>query len=169
MGITYFCICCWVCKSEHNSVSVATGDGLDDWMIGFRFLAGAENFSLRHRVQTSTGAHPASYSIGTGVSPPGVKRPGREADHLPPSRAEVKECVNLYLHSPGISSWRGAYLSTKTTLSLPLASMRRIWSVTAVSYNLVSRDLTSVGNIFPLQFSYIMFAEAYISHFVTIL
>jgi hypothetical protein len=29
-----------------------------------------------------------------------VKRPGREADHTPPSSAEVKECVELYLHSP---------------------------------------------------------------------
>jgi hypothetical protein len=26
----------------------------------------------------------------------GVKRPGREADHSPPSSAEVKECVELY-------------------------------------------------------------------------
>jgi hypothetical protein len=30
----------------------------------------------------------------------GVKRPEREADHSPPSSAEVKECVELYLHSP---------------------------------------------------------------------
>jgi hypothetical protein len=30
----------------------------------------------------------------------GVKRPGRQADHLPPSSAEVKEWVELYLHSP---------------------------------------------------------------------
>jgi hypothetical protein len=30
----------------------------------------------------------------------GVKRPGREADHSPPPSAEVKECVELYLHSP---------------------------------------------------------------------
>jgi hypothetical protein len=30
----------------------------------------------------------------------GVKRPGREADHSPPTSAEVKECVELYLHSP---------------------------------------------------------------------
>jgi hypothetical protein len=30
----------------------------------------------------------------------GVKRPGREADHSPPFSAEVKEWVELYLHSP---------------------------------------------------------------------
>jgi hypothetical protein len=34
--------------------------------------------------------HPASYPMGTRDSFPGVKRPGREADHSPPSSAEVK-------------------------------------------------------------------------------
>jgi hypothetical protein len=40
----------------------------------------------------------------------GLKRPGREADHSPPSSAEVKEWVELYLHSPDTPSWRGAQL-----------------------------------------------------------
>jgi hypothetical protein len=31
---------------------------------------------------------------------PGIKRPEREADHLPPPSAEVKEFVALYFHSP---------------------------------------------------------------------
>jgi hypothetical protein len=35
---------------------------------------------------------------------------GREADHPPPSSAEVKEGVELYLHSPNTPSWRGAQL-----------------------------------------------------------
>jgi hypothetical protein len=35
---------------------------------------------------------------------------GREADHSPPSSAEVKEWVELYLHSPNMPSWRGAQL-----------------------------------------------------------
>jgi hypothetical protein len=38
----------------------------------------------------------------------GVKRPCRESDHSPPYSAEVKECVELYLHSPSTPSWRGA-------------------------------------------------------------
>jgi hypothetical protein len=38
----------------------------------------------------------------------GVKRPGREADHSLPSSAEVKERVELYLHSPNTPSWRVA-------------------------------------------------------------
>jgi len=32
-----------------------------------------------------------------GALSPGVKR---KADHSPPSSTEVKECVELYLHSP---------------------------------------------------------------------
>jgi hypothetical protein len=38
----------------------------------------------------------------------GVKQLGHEADHSPPSSAEVKECMALYLHSPNTPSWRGA-------------------------------------------------------------
>jgi len=46
------------------------------WMIGFRFPAGAGNFSLRHHVQTGSGASPASYPMGTGASFPGDKAAG---------------------------------------------------------------------------------------------
>jgi hypothetical protein len=35
---------------------------------------------------------------------------GHEVDHSPPSGAEVKEWVELYLHSPNTPSWRGAQL-----------------------------------------------------------
>jgi hypothetical protein len=34
------------------------------------------------RVQNDSGAHPGSYPVGTRGSSSGVKRPGREADHL---------------------------------------------------------------------------------------
>jgi hypothetical protein len=44
-----------------------------------------------HVVQTGFGAHPASYPVGTGALSPGVKQPGREADHSPPAIAEVKK------------------------------------------------------------------------------
>jgi hypothetical protein len=37
--------------------------------------------------------------MGTRGSFPGVKRPGREADHSSLSRAEVTACVELYLHA----------------------------------------------------------------------
>jgi hypothetical protein len=38
----------------------------------------------------------------------GIKRQEREADHSPPSSAEVKEWVELNLHSPNTPSRRGA-------------------------------------------------------------
>jgi hypothetical protein len=47
---------------------------------------------------------------------PCSKRPVREADRSLPSSAAVKECVELYLHSPNTSSWRLAWLSTGTIL-----------------------------------------------------
>jgi hypothetical protein len=50
-------------------------------------------------VQTGPGAHPDSYKMGTG-SFPGVNWLGRGVDHPPPSRAEVKERVELYIYSP---------------------------------------------------------------------
>ena len=54
--------------------------------------------------QTGHGAHPASYTIGTGFFPR-VLRPGHGVDHPPPSSAEVKEIVELYLYSPSGPSW----------------------------------------------------------------
>jgi len=50
------------------------------------------------------GVHPASYTMGTG-SFSGVKGPRRGVDHPPPSSAEVKERVELYLCSPFGPSW----------------------------------------------------------------
>jgi hypothetical protein len=66
--------------------------GLDDRDSRVRFPAGAGNLSLHHRVQNGSGAHPpASNPMGTRVLSLGVKRPGHEADHSPPSSAEVKQ------------------------------------------------------------------------------
>jgi hypothetical protein len=38
-----------------------------------------------------------------------LKRPGSETDHSPPSSAEVKECLELYFHSPTTLSWHDAH------------------------------------------------------------
>jgi hypothetical protein len=51
--------------------------------------------------------HPASYPMGTGGGGPfigGKARPGRDADHLFPSSAEVKN--ELYFLSPSASTWQ---------------------------------------------------------------
>jgi hypothetical protein len=68
-----------------------------------------EDFSSTLCVQTGCGAHPASHTMGTGGSiPEGKARPGRDADHSPPSSAEVKEEEQLYLLSPKPPPWRVA-------------------------------------------------------------
>jgi hypothetical protein len=59
--------------------------GLDDRAIGVRSPAGAKDFSSIPCVQTGSGAHPASCTMGTGGPLSGGKaRPGRDADHLVP-------------------------------------------------------------------------------------
>ena len=55
-------------------------------------------------VQTGPGAHPDSYTMGTGCFR-GVKRPGRGVEHPPPSSADVKERVELCLYSASGPSW----------------------------------------------------------------
>jgi hypothetical protein len=66
--ISIFCI---LRHSRDSSVRIALGYGLDHWGSTVRFSAGAGNFSLNHRVQTYSGAHPASYRMGTRSSFPG--------------------------------------------------------------------------------------------------
>jgi hypothetical protein len=68
-----------------SSVGIATGYGLDGPGIESRW--GAIFFA---HVQNGPEDHPASCIMGTG-SFPGVKLPGRGADHPAPSSAEVKK------------------------------------------------------------------------------
>jgi hypothetical protein len=60
-------------KSHDSSVGIALGYGLDDRGFKVRFPAGAGNFSLYHRVQNCSGAHPASYPMSNRGSFPGGK------------------------------------------------------------------------------------------------
>jgi hypothetical protein len=82
------------------------------WGLKIRATAETRIFccTLHHRVQNGSGAHPASYPMVTGALSLRIKRPGREADHSPLSNAEVKEWVEICLHSPSTPSWRGAQL-----------------------------------------------------------
>jgi hypothetical protein len=57
-----------------------------------------------HTSRPAPGAHPATCTMGT-ESFPGVKRPGRWADHPPASSAEVEGRVELYICSPSGPSW----------------------------------------------------------------
>jgi hypothetical protein len=73
----------------------------EGWTIGVRSPTGTEHSSSSSCVQTGSGAHPASYPMGTGGSFRGGKvRPGRDADHSLPSSAEVKDEEGLCLPPP---------------------------------------------------------------------
>jgi hypothetical protein len=61
----------------YKATGRAVGYGLNDRSSMVRFLAGAGNFYLHHRVQTGSGT---SYPMGTGGCFPRVKRPGSEVD-----------------------------------------------------------------------------------------
>ena len=78
-----------------EELSLLAGRYGDRIPVGARFSA---------PVQTGPGAHPVSYTMGTG-SFPVVERPGRGADHPPPSRAKVDGRVELYICSPSGPSW----------------------------------------------------------------
>jgi hypothetical protein len=59
-------------------------------MIGGSSPGRGWEFSFHHRVQTGSGAQPASYPMCTKGSFLGLKRLGREVDRSPQSSAEVK-------------------------------------------------------------------------------
>jgi hypothetical protein len=84
-----------------SSVGIALGYRPDDRGSRVRFLAEAGNFSLHHRVQNGSGAHPASYPVGT------RKRPRREASSV---------------HSPNMPSWRGAQLKHRDNFTFVLTA-----------------------------------------------
>ena len=100
LGITLYFELSHFCNSGPGwrswySDSLRAGRSGDRIPVGVRFSA---------HVQTGPGSYPASCTMGT-RSFPGVKRPGRGVDHPPPSGAEVKERVELYLYFSSGPSW----------------------------------------------------------------
>jgi hypothetical protein len=85
--------------NRESSVGRATGYGLDDQMIGVRFPAVAGNFSLRHRVYTGSEAQQPPIQGVHGAFSLGENLPGRDSNHSLQSSDEIKEFVELYLHS----------------------------------------------------------------------
>jgi hypothetical protein len=69
-------------------------------MIGVRFPAELGIFLSATASRPTLGPTQPPIQEIPEVLSPGVKRSVREADHSPQSSAEVRECVELYLHSP---------------------------------------------------------------------
>jgi hypothetical protein len=75
---------CYPDTSRVRSGSIVPDYGLVNRAIGVRSPAGAKDFSYSLFVQTSSGDHPASCTMGNGGPFPGAKeRSGRDADHSP--------------------------------------------------------------------------------------
>jgi hypothetical protein len=98
----------WGYKVEWKSVSRGTGEKKVEYHWT-RLRAGQSEFGSRRGLVIfvfDTVSRPSveitqpSIQWVQGALSLGIKRPEREADHSPPSSAEVKECVELYLHSP---------------------------------------------------------------------
>jgi hypothetical protein len=69
-------------RSRDSAVSRGTGYGLDDRGVGVLVPVGPRIFTSPI-VQTGSGVHSTSYTMGTGGSLPGVKRQGRDAEVHP--------------------------------------------------------------------------------------
>jgi hypothetical protein len=106
-------------------------------MIGVQSPTGAEDFSSSPFVQTGSGANPALYPMGTGGPFPGGKaRPGRDANHSPPTSAEVKNEQELYLLSPHAPPWRVAgslYLYLSASIRIHLSVDRLVLCVSTAA------------------------------------
>jgi len=78
-------------KTSRSIASLWTKIWTRDLPNRVRVPAGAGNFSLHHRVQTGSGAHPSFCAIDVGVFIPWRKTAGTERDayHWNPSTAEI--------------------------------------------------------------------------------
>jgi hypothetical protein len=101
-------------SSQRTDVSVTTGKDkvvpvLRYWTIG---VIGSDSRRGLEILLLTTASRTALVFIQPPIQwVPGtfsleVKRQECEADHSPPSSADVKACVELYLHSPNTPSWR---------------------------------------------------------------
>jgi hypothetical protein len=82
--------------------------GLDDRAIGVRSPAGAKDFSSPLCPDRLWGPPSLLYNGYWDPFPGGKEQTRRDADHSPPSSAEVEYEQELYLLFPQASSWRVA-------------------------------------------------------------
>jgi hypothetical protein len=108
--------CTDCCRSSlilrESAVGIATGYWLDDWGVGVLVPVGARIFTSPCCPDRLCGPHNLLSNV-PGDPSPEVKRPGREADHSPPTSAEVKKTW-IYTSTPPYN-----FVSTGTRTPLP--------------------------------------------------
>jgi hypothetical protein len=106
--------------------------------MGFDSRQRQEMFSL-HIIQTGSGAHLASYPIGTGTTSPELKRQEREAENSP-----CEEQRNY----TSVVPWRGAYLiEPRDNFTFHLYICRiNIWNVPAW-HNFYNNNIAFSGSL----------------------
>jgi hypothetical protein len=88
-------------KSRDSSVGIVLGYGLNNWVLGFNSWQGLGIILFNAVSRTALGpTQPLIQWVPEALSL-GVKRPGREADHSPPSSAKVKNAWS-YTSTPPI-------------------------------------------------------------------
>jgi hypothetical protein len=93
-----------IMRSWNSSVGIVTRVQAGQSRV--QVPAGVREFPLLQNVQTSSEAHPISYSMGTRGSLPGGKAVGHETDHSPPSSVFMEQTQTLplpYIHSQILS------------------------------------------------------------------
>jgi hypothetical protein len=97
-------------RSPHKPNSFITEPrqlGRYDWAVnmvglGLPVGTGLGSYLLLHFVQTGSGAYPASYTMSTEDTVPGLRRPGREVAQLSPFRAEMWSYTSTYVIMVGV-------------------------------------------------------------------
>jgi hypothetical protein len=124
-------------------------------VLGFDSRRGLGIFLFTTASRTALGPTQPPVQWVPGALSLGVKRPRREANHSPPSSAEVKVWVELHIHSPNMPSRCGAYLNTGITLQRTMVcNMTSVFSGTEQCYlwhqhpaHMSGHDLWSWSNL----------------------
>lgn len=93
--------CCWI-----RDIVVCTLTRPQVGRSGVWIPVRTRDFLLLQTVQTGSGVHPSSYSMGTGVFSRGAQQPGREVDSPPSSTKIMNEWSYEYTsNSPMCLDW----------------------------------------------------------------
>jgi hypothetical protein len=93
-----------------------------------------------------------------------VKRPGREADHSPPSSAEVKEWLEVHIHSPSTPSCCGAQLKHRDNFTVSYCQIWRLNRSAAVNQQCCWHDVNQIDHPLVQSACFINVCDLFLKH-----